>query len=371
MRSLILSLAVLVLMAAVVIAIGISLPLVRHIYERPIFLWVSLVSAISVGVLLIVTPFRAKTSRKRKLVFFGLVAVIMTAQVIRIYLDRGSPYLLIASPEVLAFFRELVHIVEYGVLALLAARLLSKEIGGFLLYLTVLAYTFIVGVADETVQWLHAFRVGDLRDVMTNGVSAWLGLLYAAGLVTAPLQRSTTAGRWLAAILLAFSPVLFAEFYLRTQTGHIICDERQNCFLSNFTSSELHALEEERADRWASAPAGSLAASDEPTLWAWEDYFLTEARAHFRLANEAAAAEDWITACGELHILTTRFAPATPVLGARPQDYPCQGVPEGFESRVFHHLDTEAEPATWRAWAALAGLVLMALSAILSRPRVR
>jgi VanZ family protein len=370
MRSFIVSLALLVLMAAIVIAIGISLPLVRHLYERPIFLWVSLVSAAFAGVMLVVTPFRAQTSRKRKLLFFGLFAVIMAVQVIRIYQDRGSPSLLTASPEVLAFFRELVHIVEYGVLALLAARLLQREIGGFLLYLTVLAYAFIAGIADETVQWLHAFRVGDLRDVMTNGVSASLGLLYTAGLAPAPPRRATTAGRWLASILLALSPVLFTEFYIRTQTGHIICDETQNCFISNYTSSELHALAEERASLWAAAPPGSTA-REKPTFWAREDYFLTEARAHFRLANEAAADEDWSTACAELHILTTRFTPATSVLGVRPQDYPCHRRPAGSRSRVFHHLDIEAEPAKWRASAALGGLVLMALSAVISRPRVR
>jgi hypothetical protein len=223
-----------------------------------------------------------------------------------------------------------------------------------------------VGIADETVQWLHAFRVGDLRDALTNGVSASLGLLYMAGLRPALRRPTTAAGRWLAALLLALTPITFVEFYLRTQTGHWICDGRQNCFISNYPSSELSALAAERASLWSASAPGSLA-KDNPKFWKREDYFLTEARAHFRLANEAASAEEWRAACGELHILVTRFAAATSGLGVRPQDYPCRGEPENFRSRAFHHLDTEVEPAKWRVVAALVGLVLAALGTMLSR----
>jgi VanZ family protein len=369
MRSLTASLGLLVLVAAIVIAIGMSLPLVRELYERSIFLWVSLASAVGLGALLVIAPFRAQTPVKRRLFFFGLVAVVAAVQVIRIYQDRGSPSLLTASPEVLAFFRELVHFVEYGSLAFLATRLLQKEVGGILLYLTVFAYGFIVGIADETVQWLHAFRVGDLRDVVTNGVSVSLGLLYRAGLEPAPPPRTTPAGRALALVLLGLCPLVFFQFYLRTQTGHRICDERQNCFHSNYTEKELAETAEDRTNRWVGLPPGSLA-RDRPRFWAWEDYFLTEAKAHFRLAVDAANVNDWNTACAELRILTTRFAPAIPVIGIRLQDYPCQGLePEGFRSQVFDHLLIDADPTKWRAPAALAGLALLVSGAVLSRPR--
>lgn len=193
MRPFSMTLALLALMAAAVIGIGLSLPLARHLYEQPLFLWISLASATTLGILLIIAPLRAQSPAKRKLIFFGLVAAVTAFQVIRLYLDRGSPPLLTASPETLAFFRELVHIVEYGLLAFVAARLLEKDISAWLLYLTALAYALVVGTADETMQWLHAFRVGDWRDVITNGVSAASGLFYHAGLSPSPPRRVSPA----------------------------------------------------------------------------------------------------------------------------------------------------------------------------------
>jgi hypothetical protein len=277
---------------------------------------------------------------------------------------------LTASPEVLAFFRELVHIVEYGCLAFLAARLLEGEIGGWLLYFTVLAYALIVGTADEMLQWLHAFRVGDPRDVITNGVSASSGLLYHAGLSSVMPRRSTTRGRRLATTLLALSPLIVTEFYLQTQRGHRICDRSRVCFLSNFSEVELAAQAAERRVRWADIPVGALSA-EEPRLWALEDYFLTEARAHFRIAVDAANVDDWETACAELHILKTRFSPSIPAIGVRLQDYPCRREPENFDSRVFNHLASDVRPARWRALAALAGLALALWTGIGSQAWMR
>jgi VanZ family protein len=357
-------------MGMAAVALGMALPLARHLYEHPAFLWASLASALVVGALLLLAPVRASTPRKRKLFFFGLAACLAGVQTLRLYYDYGAPSLWVATPQVLAFFRELVHIVEYGLLAFVASRLLQSEVGGPLLYLAALAYAFIVGIADESVQWLHAFRVGDLRDVLSNGMSACIGLLYRACLAPAPLARTTTGAKWLVPILLGMSPLLFVEFYLRTQTGHSICDGSQICFVSHYTVSELEAKAEDRVTRWAKLPFGSLV-REEPRFWAWEDYFLTEARAHLRMANNGLVAGDQHSACAEIQILTTYFKPAVPVIGARPPDYACQSEVEGFRSQAFPQLDVEPRPARMRGTALALAIMLLVVGGLLSRPGSR
>ncbi len=366
MRSFSSSLFFLVLMAVAALVLAMALPLVRHIYDQPVFLWVSVVCGLIAAGLLLVAPVRAKTPVKRKLIYVGLAALVSVVQAARLYHDYGYPSFLETNPQILAFFREMVHIVEYGFLAYMASRLLQSHIGGPLLYLTCLAYASMVGLADETVQWLHAFRVGELRDVWSNVISACIGLLYRAGLSPAPRPFVSSAGTALALALVLPLPILCVEYHLLTETGHEICDESENCFYSRFTAPELEAAGVQRAERWAGLPFGSLASS-EPAFWAWEDYYLTEARARFRIANRASASGDTRNGCGNLAILTSYYDKAVHVLGVRPQDYPCEDPIEGFRSHSFSRLDRASEPARLRFLGAVLGLVLAGLVVQLSR----
>ncbi len=101
---------------------GMALPLIRYLYDRPGFLWVSMASAAAVGLLLVVAPVRARVSLRRKVLFSGLAAGLALAQVVSVYLDFGAPPLWTAGPEILAVFREMVHILLYGFLAFAASR---------------------------------------------------------------------------------------------------------------------------------------------------------------------------------------------------------------------------------------------------------
>jgi hypothetical protein len=169
--------------------------------------------------------------------------------------------------------------------------------------------------------------------------------------------------------LLFTSPLFFVEFYLRTQTGHRICDEKGPCFTSHFTESELRALARDRMERWQGVAPGSLTGeNEEPVFWRREDYFLTEARAHLRLANHAAASGNPRVACIEMTVLTTHYAPSLHGLAAAPERLSCaEEELGGGESRAFQHLDTGARPFVFRASAAAAALVLLALGAAVSR----
>jgi len=372
MRSLLPKILILLILAVIVIAIGMALPLIRHLYEQPTFLWVSLVGAAVAGAILVVAPVKARTSTRRKLVFIGAAAILAVIQVFRIYTDFKSPPLWPANPQLLGVFRELVHILEYGFLALMASRLLRTEMGGAALHLAALLYASIVGIADETIQWHHAFRVGDLRDVQLNAVSASIGILYQAGLAYTPPAGITRSARGLVLLLALSAPFLYTDFRLRTQSGHLICDDNTNCFVSHFSHAQLEENGVDRSRRWSSVPSGSLAEDKrEAAFWAFEDYFLTEARAHFRLGNNAAAAGDRATACGEIQVLVDHYSPAILAMGVRPQDYRCEEQPRNFRSLAFPRLDTEARPEQQWILPSILSMVLVGLVFLLTKKRPR
>ncbi len=72
-----------------------------------------------------------------------------------------------------------IHIVQYGVLSLLAVRPLRGILAGPPAYAVSLSLTMAVSWASETLQSVVPERVYDLRDVMLDGVSGTLGLVVA------------------------------------------------------------------------------------------------------------------------------------------------------------------------------------------------
>lgn len=76
------------------------------------------------------------------------------------------------------FFAEKLHVLEYGVLGYLALRDLSRT-GKKALWNAVCAAGFVLLISclDEGFQYFLPYRVGEARDVATNVVSGFLGLL--------------------------------------------------------------------------------------------------------------------------------------------------------------------------------------------------
>jgi VanZ family protein len=78
---------------------------------------------------------------------------------------------------------EKTHILEYGILAWMALRDLDKNKKG-VLKSAILAFIFaaLVGVVDEAFQKLLPWRVFEVRDMLTNALSAALGIaVYLSG----------------------------------------------------------------------------------------------------------------------------------------------------------------------------------------------
>jgi VanZ family protein len=72
-----------------------------------------------------------------------------------------------------------IHVVQYGVLSLLAVRALGGVLAAWPAYVASLALTVTVSWASETLQSVTPERVYDLRDVVLDGVSGTLGLVVA------------------------------------------------------------------------------------------------------------------------------------------------------------------------------------------------
>jgi len=82
---------------------------------------------------------------------------------------------------------EKIHYIEYGLLTLVAARALRNDFQSLAAALLSLMMTFLVGLADEFLQFLNPNRVGEFRDIFTNLNAGFWALLLT--LTTKPFSR--------------------------------------------------------------------------------------------------------------------------------------------------------------------------------------
>lgn len=91
---------------------------------------------------------------------------------------------------------ERFHLLQYGVLSLLCTRALPPALRGPRRHLAALLLVCLAGAGDELIQWLRPNRVGDLRDIATNGLAALLAqALIASAATPRTTGRPTVSGR--------------------------------------------------------------------------------------------------------------------------------------------------------------------------------
>ena len=102
---------------------------------------------------------------------------------------------------------------------------------------------FMVGILDEGLQWLVPARVGELRDIMLNGVSIACGLVFSLGLqpVVGEQWMPDRPGRRALALFAAAGIVMLAAFFHAVHLGHEIDDPLAGVFLSRYSAEELLA----------------------------------------------------------------------------------------------------------------------------------
>jgi hypothetical protein len=196
---------------------------------------------------------------------------------------------------------ERFHLVEYGVLTWLYYRVWN--IHGDLTSLVFPALAaFMVGVFDEGLQWLVPARVGELHDVLLNGVSIACGLVFSLGLepLVGERWRPGRRGRRALALFAAAAIVMLAAFFHAVHLGYDIKDPQTGEFLSRYSANELLEASRDRAARWKVDPPRELRRTS------IEDHYLAEGVWHVQRRNEV---EDPQRVWHENLILEKYFAP--------------------------------------------------------------
>jgi len=135
-----------------------------------------------------------------------LVAIAFVAALVYILNGRYSHRLLRISCMVIAAFLyalflknlgkipiERIHLMEYGILAILAKKASENRLGNLGSYLFSAVLTAMIGVGDELIQKFLPDRVCDIRDMMTNAISGALGLLFWACVSQKPSDNSPSS----------------------------------------------------------------------------------------------------------------------------------------------------------------------------------
>ena len=178
---------------------------------------------------------------------------------------------------------ERFHLVEYGALTWLYYRAWHDR-GDLTAVVFPALAAFTVGIFDEGLQWLVPARVGELHDVLLNGVSIGCGLLFSIGL--APVRPANwwpdRQGRLSLAVFTSVVIVALAVFFHAVHLGHEIDDSQVGDFLSRYSADELLAASRDRAVRWQSAPPRELHRTS------IEDHYLAEGVWHVQRRNEVA-----------------------------------------------------------------------------------
>lgn len=226
---------------------------------------------------------------------------------------------------------EKIHIVEYGLLALLFYRA-SKAWGDLSLLLIPLLGVAMAGILDESVQWAVETRTGDVRDVFLNAYAGLFGLVFSLALDPPPSLRWSLgpASRRRVAVLAALAVASLGAFFDAAHLGYEHHDEEIGRFVSWHTLEELRAASADRERRWQTDPPAGL------SPWKLEDFYLTEAGWHANHRNERFEAGDAFRAWKANRILEKYYAPFLDLesfRGSGRHRYP-PGIRQQLESQV-------------------------------------
>ena len=213
--------------------------------------------------------------KERRLFRYGLLALAV---------GGGATYaFLTATGNANVDVVERFHLVEYGALTWLYYRVWHVRSDVTSVVFPALA-AFMVGIFDEGLQWLVPARVGELHDVLLNGVSIGCGLVFSLGLqpVIGDRWMPDRRGRRALALFVAAALVTLAAFFHTVHLGHEIDDPQTGEFLSRYSAEELFAASRDRAARWQSAPPRELRRTS------IEDHYLAEGVWHVQRRNEVA-----------------------------------------------------------------------------------
>jgi VanZ family protein len=197
------------------------------------------------------------------------------------------------------------HFVEYGVITFLFYRAWQALEDPAIVVLPAIAGR-LVGTADEWLQWFIPNRVGEIADILLNGIAIACGLVFS--LAADPPARFQThfhsgslsrIGRLAAATILAL-----ALFFHIVHLGYDVRDDEAGVFKSRYSKTGLQALEAQKREEWRLHPFPLVL-----QRVSREDQYMTEGVTHVQKRNELLAAGDPRGAWMENLILEKYYAP--------------------------------------------------------------
>ncbi len=197
---------------------------------------------------------------------------------------------------------EKIHLVEYGLLALLFYQACKPTRDLALLMLPLLGVT-CAGVLDESIQWWVATRTGDIEDIWLNIYAGLCGLLFSVSLdPPGNLRwRLSPASRRQVTVSAMVTVASLGLFFDTAHLGYEHHDPTIGRFLSWHTLDELRAADADRATRWRVDPP------TDPSPWRAEDRYLAEAGWHVGHRNERYDAGDFYLAAQANRIVERYF----------------------------------------------------------------
>ena len=240
-------------------------------------------------------PVRGPVGGRRGLRYLALSAAIVVGALFARRFGSGD-----ADVDVVESF----HFIEYGVLTLLFYRAWRPIDDPSVFVLPALA-ALLVGTLDEWLQWFVPSRVGEMRDVVLNGVAIACGLLFSVGVsppahFTLLLRRGSAMRLGSAAIVVI---VVLAMFFQTIHLGHNVGDLEIGTFRSRYSRAQLESEAKARTGRWREEARSALGRLSR------EDQYVAEGLWHVRRRNQAVADGDMFTAWRENRILETFYTP--------------------------------------------------------------
>ena len=197
------------------------------------------------------------------------------------------------------------HFVEYGLITFLFYRAWRGLADPAIVVLPLLA-GLAVGAADEWLQWFIPNRVGEIADVLLNGVAIGCGLLFSLGAEPPERFHARLRPGSLSRIghLGAATIVALAAFFHTVHLGYDIRDEEAGLFKSRYSRGTLESLAPAKRDEWRTHPPPLVL-----QRVSREDQYMTEGVTHVQERNERLTAGDARSAWLENRILEKYYAP--------------------------------------------------------------
>lgn len=118
------------------------------------------------------------------ILLFLAAAILITADIIRSHF--GTLRIIVVLAVIIfafifawrqPFFTERIHVLEYGLLGWLAMRDFNRNKTSLKAILFTMLFVSLVGSIDELFQKLLPYRVGEIRDAITNIISGLIGMI--------------------------------------------------------------------------------------------------------------------------------------------------------------------------------------------------